>query len=91
MFKMLRAYRRGMAMIGRVTLPAVLEECREFCEEPSVEELCDVLHGTLRFVGLGVLVWPTARKHALRVITRGCPRSERNCLAAGKDCCCGGR
>ena len=88
MIKLVRAYFRGVRMMGRPTWAALLDEIHEFREKPSCEEAWDMLHVSLRFVGLGILAWPTVRKHGVRVLTRGCPRSERNCIAAGDSCCC---
>ena len=88
---MIKAYLRGMAMLGPCSWSAVRDELEEFIEDPSIEEFFDVLHGLLRMTGVnvfGLLAWPTARKHALRVVKYGCPRSERNHKAAGDSCCC---
>jgi|TARA_Y100000034_G_C6777367_1_gene347190 hypothetical protein len=91
MKRLIKAYLYGMRMFGE-TAPwsAVIDEWKEFIEEPSVEEFFDVLHGLLSMVWrpLGLLAWPTARKHAKRVIEYGCPRSLRNHNAAGEECCC---
>ena len=72
-------------------LSVSVDEFNEFVEEPSVAELFDVLHGILRLSRidlLGLLAWPTARKHALRVIEYGCPRSKRNHNEKGENCVC---
>ena len=90
MRKIMRAYLNGMALMGPVTVEAIMDELREFIEEPSFEEFFDVLHGVLRLTrinALGLIAWPTAKKHAMRMIERGCPRSERNCNKA-KECIC---
>ena len=59
----------------------------------SFAELSDVIHSVCRYVGMtNNITWllanPTAKKHATRVKTYGCPRSARNHFAAGANCCC---
>lgn len=56
------------------------------------EETEDVFHSLFRYIGLpNRLVWiltnNTAKKHALRMQHRDCPRSERNCKNSKEKCC----
>lgn len=83
-------------MMGRPNIGDIKEEWKEMLDSKSpkemMEELDDVLHSALRYIRVpNRIVWflahPTARKHAKRVLSRGCPRSERNCKAAEKCCC----
>jgi len=62
------------------------EEWQEFREEPSLEELWDVVHTIGRIVEhitgawfVCLCAWPTVKKHAMRMQQTGCPRSARNC------------
>lgn len=90
---MYKYYKRGMKMAGKPRWSNVKDEVDELCEDKSFEELVDVLHVTGRFLRLPLpILWvvcrKTALKHAKRVKERGCPRSLRNCVAAGEACCC---
>ena len=90
---MLEKYRKAMQLMTRPNLKDLIAEAKELLEEPSLEELFDVLHTLCRMLQLPPAVTyfvarPTAMKHAVRYAKRGCPRSERNCEAAGDSCCC---
>ena len=89
----LRAYKKAGEMMGKPSLSHLKDEWRELVEDKSLEELVDVIHTLARLLGLPswviyFLAYPTAKKHAERVIERGCPRSERACREAGSKCCC---
>lgn len=80
-------------MLGQPSFQAVKEEFAELLEDKSLEEVVDVIHSLGRFANLPLpllyfVCRKTALKHAKRVQKRGCPRSERNCNAAGETCCC---
>jgi len=80
-------------MMGRPNFSDVMDEVVELYQDRSLEELSDVVHSACRYMHVpDAITWqlakPTASKHARRMKQRGCPRSERNCLAAGSDCCC---
>lgn len=86
-------YLKATKLMGRPSFTDVLDEVQELWKDKSLEELHDVVHSLCRYTRVpDTLTWhlakPTATKHALRMKQRGCPRSERNCLAAGKNCCC---
>ena len=88
-----QAYVRGMAFFPPTKLQAVKEEFGEMLEDKSLEEVFDVIHTLCRVARIPNLVtyvvaYPTARKHALRVLEYGCPRSRRNCRKAGASCIC---
>lgn len=90
---MYKYYRRGVSMMGRPSLKDLREELIELLEDRNIEELSDVLHTICRLMRAPaavswVLARRTAMKHAKRVAMNGCPRSPRNCKAAGKNCCC---
>ena len=86
-------YIKGMSMLGQPTLQDFTAEFKELLEDKSLEEVIDVLHTGLRLMRIPYIVsycfaYKTARKHALRVKENGCPRSRRNCIASGLNCCC---
>lgn len=90
---MLEEYKAAMRLMSKPNLSDLGAEAKELIEEPSMEELFDVLHTLCRMLRLpSTLTYsiakPTAMKHAVRFAQRGCPRSERNCRAAGDSCCC---
>jgi hypothetical protein len=90
---MYKYYKDGMKIVGRPSWSDVKDEVDELLEDKTLEELVDVLHVTGRFLRLPLpMLWvfcnKTALKHAKRVQERGCPRSLRNCVAAGETCCC---
>lgn len=89
-------YKNATALMGTPSIDDLLAEGRELVEDKSLEEVNDVLHTLCRLLRLPsriawVVAKPTAMKHAQRMAERGCPRSLRNCKAAGRDCCCGGK
>lgn len=89
----LKEYKKAMDLMPRPNLNDLSAEAGELIEKPSMEELFDVLHTLCRMLRLpSTLTYsiakPTAMKHAVRFAERGCPRSERNCKAAGPSCCC---
>jgi hypothetical protein len=76
-----RAMRWANIRYGRAHMCNVQDEIAEFLECPSVEELCDVLHTIIRLTGsvwMGYVIYPTAKKMALRYSAYGSIRSERN-------------
>ena len=86
-------YKKGMQMVGKPAWSDVKDEIDELIQDKNFEEFVDVMHVTGRFLNLPLpLLWilckKTALKHAKRVEERGCPRSLRNCAAAGETCCC---
>ena len=86
-------YLKATALMGRPSFSDVLDEVQELYQDRSLEELADVVHSTCRYLRVpDAWTWhlarPTARKHALRMQERGCPRSLRNCEASGPNCCC---
>ena len=90
---MLKEYEKAMKLMTTPSLSDLSAEAGELIEEPSTEEFFDVLHTLCRMLRLpNTLTYsiakPTAMKHAVRYAERGCPRSERNCRAAGDSCCC---
>lgn len=86
-------YRKGMRQFDEKhpnslhqTIDSIKEEWLEFCEEPSLEEMWDVIHTIGRLVEyvtgmwfVCLCAWPTVKKHAMRMKQTGCPRSPRNC------------
>jgi len=87
------SYIKAVNMMGRPTRQDVKNELKELAKDKSLEEISDVIHSMCRYVGLPakfswMLAKPTAKKHAVRVQERGCPRSKRNCETAGDNCCC---
>ena len=71
----------------------IKEELQELIEDKTVEEIFDVIHTICRVTRMPNIVTylvahPTAKKHALRVLEYGCPRSRRNCNKAGTSCIC---
>ena len=89
----LRAYKKAGEMMGKPSLSHLKDEWQELLSDKSLEELVDVIHTLARLLGLPswiiyFIAYPTAKKHAVRVIERGCPRSERACREAGAECCC---
>jgi len=86
-------YIKGMSMLGQPNQQDFVAEFKELLEDKSLEEVIDVLHTGLRLMRMPYIVsycfaYKTARKHALRVKENGCPRSRRNCIASGSNCCC---
>jgi hypothetical protein len=86
-------YKKGMEMAGRPAWSNVKDEIDELLEDKSFEEFIDVIHSLGRFCNfplpiLWIICRKTALKHAKRVEERDCPRSLRNCAAAGETCCC---
>jgi hypothetical protein len=74
-------------------MEAIKDEFAELVKDRSLEEVFDVIHTILRVARMPnvftyILAYPTARKHALRVLEYGCPRSKRNCKKAGDSCIC---
>ena len=91
--KQYQAYCKGMGYFPPAKLQALKDEFAELIEDKSVEEIFDVIHTLCRLARIPNLVayvvaYPTARKHALRVLKHGCPRSRRNCNKAGDSCIC---
>ena len=91
--KQYEAYCKGMSYFPPTEFKAVKEEFRELVDDKSVEEVFDVLHtmcrvGKMPNIVTYILAYPTARKHALRVLEYGCPRSRRNHNEAGAACVC---
>lgn len=96
---MFKYYLIALEMMGKQPIKAVVEEGKELFEVKNFkefkEEFSDVLHATLRAcktpaVVSYVIARKCAVKHAKRVMNSGCPRSQRNCLLQGKNCCCKG-
>ena len=90
---MQQQYYRALEMMGKPSFADIMSEVTELWEDRSLEELSDVVHSVCRYAGLPKAVsWhlarPTALKHVERMQERGCPRSEKNCIAAGESCCC---
>jgi hypothetical protein len=88
-----RKYKQGMKMFPPTGVQAVKDEFSELVEDKSIEELFDVLHTLCRVARMPdlitfIIAYPTARKHALRVLEYGCPRSRRNHNKAGVSCIC---
>ena len=86
-------YLKATKLMGKPSFNDVLDEVKELLQDKSMEEVSDVLHSTCRYLSIpDSLTWivanKTAAKHAERMKSRGCPRSERNCLAAAENCCC---
>lgn len=90
---MLKEYEAAMQLMTRPDIGDLVAEAKELIQEPSLEELFDVLHTLCRMLKVPptltyLIARPTAMKHAIRYAERGCPRSKRNCKAAGDSCCC---
>ena len=88
-----QAYCKGMSLFPTTGLQALKDEFKELVEDKSIEEVFDVIHTLCRVVKMPnlftyVVAYPTAKKHALRVLAYGCPRSKRNCTKAGAACIC---
>ena len=88
-----QAYVTGMKCFPPTGIQALKDEFKELVEDKSVEEVFDVLHtlcrvGKMPNIVTYILAYPTARKHAMRVLEYGCPRSRRNCDRAGDQCVC---
>ena len=86
-------YLEATKLMGRPSFADVFDEVQELLKDKTLEELYDVVHSVCRYTHVPDTITyhvakPTATKHALRMKLRGCPRSERNCLAAGENCCC---
>ena len=93
MGRLKQKYREATKLMGQPSFSDVLDEVKELYQDRSLEELSDVVHSACRYLRVpDSVVWyvanPTARKHALRMQERGCPRSLRNCTASGPNCCC---
>lgn len=89
----LEVYHKATKMMGRPKFSDLIDEVREFWEEPSVEEAVDVLHSFLRFIStpnsaVFFLARKTAMKHVNRVREYGCPRSKRNHDLLANNCPC---
>lgn len=89
----LEIYRKATKMMGRPKFSDLMDEVREFREEPSWEEAVDVLHSLLRYIStpndvVFFLARKTAMKHVNRVREYGCPRSKRNHNLLGDNCPC---
>jgi hypothetical protein len=87
------AYCEGMSFFPPTGIEALKDEFSELIEDKSVEEVFDVLHTLCRMVRMPNIVtylvaYPTAKKHALRMLSYGCPRSQRNHNNAGASCIC---
>ena len=87
------AYCRGMSYFPPTGIEAVKDEFAELVEDKSIEEVFDVIHTACRIARIPnaftyIIAYPTAKKHALRVLSYGCPRSKRNCQKAGDSCIC---
>ena len=88
-----KAYCKGMSYFPPTGKEAIKDEFKELVEDKSLEELFDVLHTLCRVAKLPnaityIVAYPTAKKHALRMLQHGCPRSLRNHEAAGASCIC---
>jgi hypothetical protein len=92
-------YKKALEMMGKQPIKAIVEEAKELSEVNNLEEFrgefSDVLHATLRACRTPAIIsYAIARKcavkHAKRVMNYGCPRSRRNCLSQGVNCCCKG-
>lgn len=88
-----KAYCKGMALFPPTGLQALKDEFAELVKDKSIEEVFDVLHTLSRVARMPnlftyLVAYPTAKKHALRVLSYGCPRSRRNCRKAGASCIC---
>jgi len=88
-----QAYVKGMSFFPPTGVEAIKDEFKELVEDKSIEEVFDVIHTLCRVARLPnivtyILAHPTAKKHALRVLSYGCPRSRRNCKKAGDACIC---
>jgi len=86
-------YLEAAKLMGRPSFKDVLNEIEELYQDRSLEELADVVHSACRYLRIpDKFTWhlarPTAKKHALRMEERGCPRSVRNCMALGLKCPC---
>ena len=91
--KQYQAYVKGMGYFPPTGIEALRDEFAELLEDKSLEEVFDVIHTLCRVTRMPNLVtyvvaYPTARKHAMRVLEYGCPRSRRNCEKAGDLCIC---
>jgi uncharacterized protein YyaL (SSP411 family) len=90
---MLDFYLKATRLMGRPSFKEVLDEVQELWQDKSVEELHDTLHSVCRYIRIPDtttyrIANRTAVKHAVRMQQRGCPRSLRNCVIAGSNCCC---
>jgi len=90
-------YVEATKMMGAPSWSDVKDELEEFINAKTPKEMskesADVLHALCRYIRLpNKLTWlianKTAVKHAVRVLVRRCPRSERNCMTAAENCCC---
>lgn len=91
--KQYRAYVTGMKYFPPTGMQAFRDEFAELVEDKSLEEVFDVLHTLCRAAKMPnlftyIVAYPTARKHALRMLEYGCPRSRRNHNKAGTSCIC---
>ncbi len=81
LFFLIRKYQEGMNLLGRTRFHHLRDEFLELLDDKSLEEVWDVFHALLRLTRipyLGILAWPTAKKHAKRFIKTGSARSLRN-------------
>ncbi len=88
-----KAYVKGMAYFPPTKITALKDEFKELLKDKNIEEVFDVIHTLCRISRMPNIItyavaYPTARKHALRVLEYGCPRSRRNCAKAGALCIC---
>jgi len=86
-------YLKATKLMGKPSFSDVLDEVKELIQDRSLEEVSDVMHSLCRYLNVpDSITWyvanKTAMKHAMRMEERGCPRSERNCLASAENCCC---
>lgn len=76
-------YKEATRLMGRPKFSDLLDEIKELWEEPSIEELVDVIHSALRIFScpdiiVYLLAYKTATKHVQRMKAYNCPRSPRN-------------
>jgi hypothetical protein len=87
------AYVKGIKLFPPANIKVMREELKELVEDKTLEEFFDVLHTACRIFKIPNFItyfvaYPTARKHAKRVMQYGCPRSRRAHSEAGKRCVC---
>jgi hypothetical protein len=78
-----RIYKKATKLMGRPKFSDLLDEVKELQEEPSMNELVDVIHSALRIsffpdIIVYLLAYKTANKHVQRMKAYNCPRSLRN-------------
>lgn len=93
MTQLFKGYKEGMQQLPTTPWSAVIEEWKEFINEPSLNELFDVIHGILRWSKVPaavcfIVAYKTAAKHSRRYINHGCVRSKRNHDVLGTQCSC---